>query len=233
VQVAVNTHCSELGSTPEGISTEYHFRLAHFCLSTHLILRITASNIGPSEIHIVLRCVDLAMGVLNLSHNIGPIGTEAFRFQPGFVFVSVSFCISFVLQALQAFPDQFPNTQSMLMIIKRIGSMMTDSAVDQSHDCGAAGRAMLRQLRITIEILRNRRTRGQDRIANEPRQTTAAPVEPESNETSAAQIHWTGTSDSFPSAFMEDVHNIDYEQFVLDPAFNFPDFFNYAPATSS
>jgi hypothetical protein len=236
------TNYPELGSTPEGISIEYHFRLAHFCLSTHLILSITASNIDPSALHTVHRCVDLAMDVLNLSHNIGPIGKEAFRFQPGFVFVSLSFCIAFVLQAIQAFPDQFSNTQFIFMVIKRIGSMMTDSSVDQTHDCGAAGRANLRQLRITMDALRNRRLGEQERIADQSRQrtvpptehTTAPPTESETQESLAAhQVPWTGTTDSFPTTFMEDVNGFDYEQMVLDPAFTFPDFFNYAPQITS
>lgn len=280
---------AELGSTPEGISTEYHFRLAHFCLSTHLILRVTASNIDPLALHTVRHCVDLAMDVLNLSHNIGPIGKEAFRFQPGFVCVSISFCISFVLQAIQAFPDHFPNTQFIFMVIKRIGSMMTDTAVDQTHDCGAAGRANIRQLRITIEALRNRRLREQERLASQSRRPSMAPSSTtehaaipsaslpptgtdvqethrqESHDPNLSmaqhrqdthdpnhslaqhrqdahdpnhsmaqqQVPWTATTDTFPNNDMGQFGGFDYEQLVLDPAFNFPDFFNYAPQIQS
>jgi hypothetical protein len=198
------------------------------------------------------------MGVLNLTHHLGPVGREAFRFQPGFVFVSVSFCISFVLQALQAFPDQFTNTQSMLKVIKRIASMMTDSAVDQTHDCGTAGRAMLRQLRITIEILYSRCAREQQRLPNAPLPAPSMPntsmtqpsmplttmlpttmpptatttdLDPQAQPPS--QMPWTVTSDSFPATFMEDVNNFDCENLVLDPAFIFPDFFGYAPQIAS
>lgn len=266
---------AELGSTPEGISTEYHFRLAHFCLSTHLILRVTASNIDPLALHTVRRCVDLAMDVLNLSHNIGPLGKEAFRFQPGFVCVSISFCISFVLQAIQAFPDHFPNTQFIFMVIKRIGSMMTDTAVDQTHDCGAAGRANIRQLRITIEALRNRQLREQERLASQSRRPSMAsssttehavipsasmpPTGPDVQETHRQEFHdpihsmaqhrqdthdsnhsmaqqqvpWTATTYTFSNDDMGQFGGFDYEQLVLDPAFNFPDFFNYAPQIQS
>lgn len=231
----------ELGSTPEGISTEYHFRLAHFCLSTHLILRVTASNIDPSALQIVRRCVDLAMDVLNLSHNVGPIGKEAFRFQPGFVCVSISFCVSFVLQAVQAFPDQFPNTHFMFMVIKRLCTMMTDTAVDQTHDSGAAGRANMRKLRITMEALRNRRLREEERIAvRQSRKPSMAPVvterpsappsELESHDQPWSQhVPGTGSAESFSHGIMDDYGGFEYDQLVLDPAFNFPDFFNYAP----
>jgi hypothetical protein len=182
------------------------------------------------------------MHVLNLSHSIGPIGKEAFRFQPGFVFVSLSFCISFVLQAIQAFPDQFPNTRFIFIVIKRIGSMMTDNSVDQTHDCGAAGRANLRQLRTTMEALRNRRLKEQERIVNQSRQntipptkhTSAPPTDSEMHESSAAhQVPWTGATESFSNTFLEDVNGFDYEQLVLDPAFEFPDFFSYAPQIPS
>ncbi|KAE9962217.1 hypothetical protein BLS_000659 [Venturia inaequalis] len=253
----------KLGFTPEGISTEYHFRLAHFCLSTHLILRVTAHNIDPSALYTVRRCVDLAMDVLNLSHNIGPLGKEAFRFQPGFVCVSISFCIAFVLQAIQAFPDHFPNTQFIFMVIKRIGSMMTDTAVDQTHDCGAAARANIRKLRSTIEALRNRRLREQERLASQSRRPSMAPSNatehapipmpsasmppsgPDVQESHRQETHdpthsmaqqqvpWIATTESFHTDDMGHFGGFDYEELILDPAFNFPDFFNYAPQISS
>lgn len=52
---------------------------------------------------------------------------------------------------------------------------------------------------------------------------------------SMAQQHvpWTATTDTFPTDDMGQFGQFDYEQLVLDPAFNFPDFFSYAPQISS
>lgn len=43
------------------------------------------------------------------------------------------------------------------------------------------------------------------------------------------QMPWTTTTANFAQDDIGQFGGFDYEQLVLDPAFNFPDFFNFAP----
>lgn len=47
------------------------------------------------------------------------------------------------------------------------------------------------------------------------------------------QVPWIATTESFHTDDMGHFGGFDYEELILDPAFNFPDFFNYAPQISS
>lgn len=89
-----------------------------------------------------------------------------------------------------------------------------------------------------MEALRNRQLRAQDRMANQSRRSTVEHengVPPsldgartdngmEQHEPPATHIPWTGMTDPFAQAGMESADGFDYGQ-LLDPAFNFPDFF--------
>lgn len=108
------------------------------------------NNRSPSDtdMETVTRCVDAALSVLKLSSKIGPAGRDQLRYFPGFLFVMLSYCSSFVLKAIQAFPGTVPNTSVAIKIVRKVADFMVDLGLERGHggDAFTAGQSVLRQI---------------------------------------------------------------------------------------
>ncbi|RDL39159.1 uncharacterized protein BP5553_03499 [Venustampulla echinocandica] len=138
------------------LSPEYYFQYTRFCLNTHFIRRLASVNIQSREVEAIQRSVDSAVSVLSISGRLGPAKRDQLRYSPGFLFVTLSFCSSFILEAIQLFPTLFPDPALELGLIRKIASFMRDLGVDRSHGASACGRSVLRKLDATIERINRR-----------------------------------------------------------------------------
>lgn len=134
---------SVLSMTPD-----YYFHYTRFCLHTFFLPRFNNDSPSKADVEAVARCVDAALGVLNLSSKIGPAGRDQLRYFPGFLFVMLSYCSSFVLKAIQAFPGVVPNAVEATDTVRRIADFMMDLGLEPGHsgDAFTAGQSVLRQI---------------------------------------------------------------------------------------
>ena len=135
------------------LSPVYHFLYMRFCLSTHFIRHLNSTNIQDHQVQAIKRCVDSAISLLSLSHSLGPVRRDQLRYFPDFIFVTVSFCSTFILQAIRTLPQVFGNSKFELDIVKKTATLMMGLGIDQSHGAFASGRSVLRQWEATITIL--------------------------------------------------------------------------------
>jgi hypothetical protein len=149
------------------LSPDYHFHYTRFCLNTHFIRHIRSTNLQAHQSDAIGRAIDSALRVLGLSRKIGPALRDQLRYFPGFLFVSLSFCSSFVLQAIEAFPSMFPSPAAELDLVKNIAVFMKDLSVDKSHGAWVAGASLLRQVNATMEVINRRQTQA-DHSMREP-----------------------------------------------------------------
>jgi hypothetical protein len=86
--------------------------------------------------------------VLDLSNKVGPAGKEQLRYFPGFLFVMLSYCSSFVLKTIRTFPAVVPNAAVAVETVRRLADFMVDLGLERGHAGGAfdAGQAVLRQI---------------------------------------------------------------------------------------
>lgn len=187
-------------------------RLASFCLNTQTVLpRHGQSSISTVVLKAVDRSVRSALDLLNLQGNIGPMERDSLRFFPGFLFVSMSYCMTYVLRAIQSFPQLKLDTAEILDQIGEIAAFMTDVSIDRSHDSAAMGHVVLSQLRITRDKLREMNAQ-QARTSN---RTQAV------GETSASPTISPGTT--IPSASAEEPSPVlvsqDYDEYGVDMPF--------------
>lgn len=132
-----------LSTTPD-----YYLYYTRFCLYTFFLPRIHDDSPSDADVDAVTRCVDAALSVLNLSGEIGPTGRDQLRYFPGFLFVMLSYCSSFVLKAIQAFPGIVSDAPTAIDTVRRIADFMVDLGLERGHggDAFTAGQAVLRQI---------------------------------------------------------------------------------------
>lgn len=134
---------SVLSTTPD-----YYFHYTRFCLHTFFLPHSNICTRSETDVEAITRCVDAALGVLNLSSKIGPAGRDQLRYFPGFLFVMLSYCSSFVLKAIQARQGSVPNAAEAVITVQRIAGFMVDLGLEPGHsgDAFTAGQSVLRQI---------------------------------------------------------------------------------------
>ncbi|UPX13317.1 uncharacterized protein EKO05_0003833 [Ascochyta rabiei] len=131
-----------------GMSPDYYLHYTRFCLDTFFLPQASSRDTPETSIRAVTRCVESALSVLNLSSRIGPAGKDQLRYFPGFLFVMLSYCSTFVLKAIQAYPDTVPNSAAALDTVRRIADFMVDLGLERGHggDAFAAGQSVLQEI---------------------------------------------------------------------------------------
>jgi hypothetical protein len=138
------------------LSLDYYFHYTSFCLNTHFLRHLTSPNISLLQTTAVQRSMNSAVAILQLSRNLGPARRDQLRYFPGFLFVTLSFCCSFILQAVKTFPTAFPDPEECIDLVRITAAFMIDLGVDRSHGAGAAGKNILGQLESTVEVTNER-----------------------------------------------------------------------------
>ncbi|KAH7068987.1 hypothetical protein BKA63DRAFT_569851 [Paraphoma chrysanthemicola] len=124
-------------------NTDYYLRHSKFCLDTYFIQHIHTADFGSQDMEAIKRCVISALDVLDLSHGVGPALREQLRYLPGFLFVMLSYCASFVLRAFRVFPNLVPDAEAAIETVRHLASFMVELG---SHGALAAGRSLKQQL---------------------------------------------------------------------------------------
>jgi hypothetical protein len=137
---------SVLSTTPD-----YYFHYTRFCLHTFLLPRPNDTGYSDADIEAVARCVDAALSVLNLSTKIGPAGKDQLRYFPGFLWVTFSYCSSFVIKALNSFPQSVPNEAAAVATLRKIAHFMIDLGLERGHsgDAFTAGQSVIGEISTT------------------------------------------------------------------------------------
>jgi hypothetical protein len=135
------------------LSPEYYFHYTKFCLSTHFIQHINSANLNDEDVRRVRRCVDAARNVLQLGNRTGPKQRDELRYFPGFLFLTLSFCSTFILKAIQLLPGTFERPEQDLERVKTIAQFMVDLG---SHGALAAGSSLMLAHKRTTQILEQR-----------------------------------------------------------------------------
>jgi hypothetical protein len=199
----------EIGKDVMSLSLDYYFHYTSFCLNTHFLRHLTSHIISPLQTTAVQRSMASAINILQISRNLGPARRDQLRYFPGFLFVTLSFCCSFVLQAIKSFPTIFSDSEEHIDLVRKTAAFMVDLGVDRSHGAGAAGRNILGQLESIVEVMNQSRPVESPNIQNH----TSGSL---SGETHNRQEHVT----------FDGILVGDEDQLYSNSIFDWPGFFN-------
>ena len=200
------------------LSPEYHFHYTRFCLNTHFIRHLSSTAIHDHQVQALRRCVDSAVSLLSLCQYLGPARRDQLRYFPDFLFVSILFCSSFILQAVRNFPRIFQNHVLEFDTVKRCALLMTGLGLDQSHGTFANGRSIVRQLDATIDMLNQLRAEN-EKSAQQRQAEPAAPTNGVVNGGVPEEQLWRSHET------LKGVNWGEFEQLLSNTIFELPKFF--------
>lgn len=126
----------------------YHTR---FCLYTHFIRHIRpAAHMTSDDGHAIQKCAQAARDFLALYEHLGPVQRDHLRYSPGLMSVTASFCASFILRAIAAFPRLFEDIEKESRIIRKISTMMVEFGQGLGRGILETGETLLRSLDRTL-----------------------------------------------------------------------------------
>ena len=147
------------------LSLDYYFHYTSFCLNSHFLRHLTSRSLTRLDTFAIQRSIDSAISILQLSHNLGPASRDQLRYLPGFLFVTLSFCCSFILQTVKTFPGVLSEPDNMIELVRKTAGFMIELGADRSHGAGAVGETLLRQLDNTMQNVPQRRFRTRQAMA--------------------------------------------------------------------
>ncbi|CAG8977434.1 hypothetical protein HYALB_00007766 [Hymenoscyphus albidus] len=137
---------TDTGTNANNLNLIYHYHYTRSCLHTHFIRRTSSNSPTDREqAEAIIKCVDSVLSIFNLYHTLGPTRRDQLRYFPGFLFVILSFCASFLMKAIQVFPALFPYPNSDLALLGRLAELMIGLG-DSGHDAFISGTLILRHL---------------------------------------------------------------------------------------
>jgi hypothetical protein len=155
-----------------GIGLDFHFRYAKFCLSSYALRFIQGhpNSLTSSEAASVKECMQYALGILDWTMNLSPVGKDALRYMSDFGFVMITFAALFVVQVCQNVRSVYAELEGALGRVSELAELMIDLAVGSGHFTAQLGRSL--QLRVTQV---REQTSGEAHAPDDPQtQTTIA-----------------------------------------------------------